>query len=597
MLKKLAVEQFVIIDKLDLDFASGLTIFTGETGAGKSIILGAMGLVLGEPPTPKSIRAGAEQSIFEATFAPEKDHPVWKLLIENELATESDTDFTIHRVMKKAPVAEPDSLDASNTEDEKKEKEKKRKEAESENDDITLNGKVITRKILLQIGGLLVEIHGQFANQNLLGPKNQLNLLDLSGSFPQEVFDNVAEALGKVIGYKNELKAEKLFLARHKGLKLKKIEGLVKRFEDVGMKVGFIEETTQEFARLRRAKETMEAFQSILGRLIATNGSVLSLAGAKKTLEAQQNIDKEKTKKLAGFLDVALANSRDAVEEMGLLLPQYEIDTDPLEKLNKILNVLKKIAQEEKLEFAELTEFYVDQSTKLKRVRNGRDRLIELDKLLIDAKNDYKHHAHILTEKRIVAGEALGKAITAEFAPLKLEKAEFRVKVEERPESPWTKLGFNEVTFIARMNPGMPLSPIAETASGGELARMILALKVVLQKVQITPTLVFDEVDTGIGGAAAAAVGDRIALLSGGTQVLVITHSPQVASRGAQHLHISKRTEGETTISSVHELKMDDRIGEISRMLAGDKVTEESNAAAKSLIDEAEKARQVRQAG
>ncbi len=170
---------------------------------------------------------------------------------------------------------------------------------------------------------------------------------------------------------------------------------------------------------------------------------------------------------------------------------------------------------------------------------------------------------------------------------MKLNKAEFRVKVEEKINMPWTERGINEVTFMGRMNPGMPFSPISETASGGELARMMLALKVVVQRVQTIPTLVFDEVDTGIGGAAAAAVGERLALLADTTQVLVITHSAQVAARGQQHLHVSKKSDAASTTSVVRTLSIQERTDEISRMLAGEEITSESQAAAKRLIDEA----------
>lgn len=560
MLKKLKVSQFVIIDTLDLDFERGLTIFTGETGAGKSIILGAMALILGGESTPKSIRTGYDQSAFEAVFSPPAGHPSWKFLEEHNLAQSSAGEFTIHRVMKREGV-----------------------------DDIRVNTTIIAPKLLQKLGALLVEIHGQFANQSLLGPENQLNLLDLSGNFPQEYFDNVANALDNVHRYTKELEEEKIFLARHKGLNGKQVQSVYKRFESVGMREGFIEETKAEYAVLRTAKETMEAFQTILGRFIATNGIVGSLGAARKTLANQKNLDAAKMQKLKTHLDNSFQEANYAVEEMGRLLPEYEIDLAPLEALKKILDTLKAIAMEAKIGFEDLNEYYRTIHTKYHRIKNGRAKLEELNNLLIQSKNDFQKHAKILTEKRIVAAEEMSKLITAEFKPLMLEKAEFIVKVEEKPEMTWTKLGFNVVTFTARMNPGMPFSPISETASGGELARMILALKVVLQRVQTTPTLVFDEVDTGIGGAAAAAVGDRIGLLAEKTQVVVITHSAQVASRGNQHLHISKRVEGDMTISSVRELSMEERVSELSRMLAGDRPTPQSDAAAQSLIDEAAK--------
>ena len=565
MLKKLFVEQFVIIEKLDLDFQNRLTIFTGETGAGKSIILGAMGLILGEPSKPQSIRQGSHKSEFEAVFAPKPDHAVWSHLKEKGYVNDGDTEFIINRTMK----------------------------LEGE-DDVLINKKPITVKILNEIGNYLIEIHGQFANQNLLGPENQLKLLDLSGNFPEEVFTNVSNALDGVHKYAKELEEEKTFLARHKGLAGKKVQDIYKRFKSVDMKEGYIAQIKEEYSTLRTAKETMEAFQSMLGRFIATNGIVGSLGAAKKTLANQKNLDAKKMEKLSQYLSEALTNASASVEEMNRLVPEYEIDLAPLELPQKKLTTLKALAQEAKLEFDDLEAYYKETYTKYHRIKNGRERLAEINDLLIKSKNEYRQHAEVLTEKRTAAGIELSKLITAEFIPLMLNKAQFEVEVEEKPDMEWTHLGFNEVTFKARMNPGMPFSPIAKTASGGELARMILALKVVLQRVQTTPTLVFDEVDTGIGGAAAAAVGERIAHLADTSQVLVITHSPQVASRGDQHLHISKRTDGETTISSVRELTMEERIDEISRMLAGDTITDQSQAAAQSLLDEAAKAAQQR---
>lgn len=567
MLKNLLIEQFVIIDKLDLDLEKALTIMTGETGAGKSILLDAMGLILGEESDPESIRTGSDKSTFKALFSPPKKQPVWKILLENKLVAEQDTEFTVHRTMKREGK-----------------------------DEIKINDKVIDIELMARIGKILVEIHGQFANQSLTESANQLTLLDLSGDFPPEVFTNVAEALDDVKRFKKELDEEKKFLARHKGRVLRKIEEVVKKFESIDMKVGFIEEAQKEYETLLTAKETSEAFQSILGRLIAGNGVVVSLSAANNTLESQENLEQEKMVDLEKYLKDSLSNARKAVEEMGRLLPEYEIDTGPLEHYKKILKTLHSISKDNKVPFEDLTDYYVDFSTKLNRVRNGVEKIKEIEQALADAKRNYLKHAKILSEKRKVAAVDLTKAIMAELPPLKLPKAEFEVIVEERPNDPWTKLGLDRVTFTARMNPGMPFSPISATASGGELARMMLGLKVVVQEVQSTPTLIFDEVDTGIGGAAAAAVGERIAMLADTTQVLVITHSPQVASRGDQHLYISKKTDGVTTTSSVRNLSMEERTDEISRMLAGDELTDESRAAANRLIKEAEDAAKIRRA-
>lgn len=564
MLKKLTIEQFVIIDKLELDFQPGLTILTGETGAGKSILLDAMGLILGEPSSPDSIRQGATESTFTARFAPPAGHPAPKFLIEQGLAKEGDPDFLIKRVMYVAG-----------------------------NDDITINGNPVDVEILHKLGTFLVEIHGQFANQSLLDPANQLNLLDLSGNFPPEVFKNVADALDDVHRYTRELEEENIFLNTSKR-DMPTIERMVGRFDKLGMRENFVQEATDEYARLLTAKETSEAFQDILAQLIAANGVVMTLSSANNILNRNKNLEAEKVAKLSELLGSALNNSRAAVVEMRRIAPEYDIDLKPLEMYKQITRELQEISKESKVPYEELEEYYNTINGKLKRFRNGRQKIAELQDALIKAKNQYRHHAHILTEKRMVAGEELSKTITAELAPLKLNRAEFKVLVEENANLPWTKLGLNQVTFTARMNPGQPFSPVSETASGGELARLILALKVVVQRVQTIPTLVFDEVDTGIGGAAAAAVGERIAQLADSTQVLVITHSPQVASRNHQHLHVSKKTDGVTTQSVVRMLSQQESIDEISRMLAGDVITAESQAAAKSLMDEAKNAAEAR---
>lgn len=596
MLKKLVIDQFVIIEHQVLDFKDRLTILTGQTGAGKSILLSAMALILGSPSTPKSTRAGQSESKFEAVMTPPKTNPVWNILIQGGYSSAADEAFVIKRTMR--PLTEQQAAEEEAAKKKASDNKKIYRPPDEGigNDIVTINDKPVKLAFLKELGIHLVEIHGQFANQELLKPSNQLFLLDAFGAFGQEYFDNVKEALDRVKKFKDLLDEEQLFLSKHKGRVLKRIEDIVAKFETIDMHVGLIEKVKAEYATLLTARDTMEAFQRILGRLISANGIVVSLSGAKETLNKQENLEEDKMVNLHKYLQGALENARKAVDEMNTLVPQYEIDLDPIKKCEDILRTLKSIGIENKVPFENLEKFFVDMDTKLKRVRNGRNKLEELDGELRKAKEDFRHHAHILSEKRVIAGKDLSEVITNELPPLKLEKAQFVVDVKEDPKMPWTEKGFNRITFTARMNPGSPFTPISDTASGGELARMILGLKVVLQEVQMTPTLVFDEVDTGIGGNAAAAVGDRLAMLSDRTQVLVITHSPQVASRGEQHLHIMKKSDEKETISSVHELVADDRINELSRMLAGAKLTDASRAAAESLINEAIKSAKERRA-
>lgn len=565
MLKKLRIEQFVIIDKLDLNLQTGLTILTGETGAGKSILLDATGLILGDPNDTGSIRAGQDEATIEGILTPPADNPVWDFMIKNGLASSFQPEFSVYRTLRRDGGG-----------------------------DVRVNGKPVDLETLKKMGTFLAEIHGQFANQSLLAPENQLNLLDLSGKIPPEIFKNVSDALELVHQYTKELDEENLFLANHKR-EAPKIEEICAKFEKIGMThADYVNDTVNGYARLLTAKETSETFQSILAQLISANGVVMSLSGSTNILERNPNLEEDKIQVLLEHLRNALVEARAAVAEMRRISPDYDIDTEPIYRLEAVLDGLKRIAKENKIEFEDLSSFWEDRTSKLARLRAGRENIKRLQDALIEAKNNYRHHAHILHEKRVVAGEELSRAITAEFAPLKLNKAEFNVVVEERANMTWTAKGLDHVVFTARMNPGMPFSPVSETASGGELARLILALKVVVQKVQTIPTLIFDEVDTGIGGAAAAAVGERLALLAEKTQVLVITHSPQVASRGDLHLHVSKKTDGITTLSVVNQLTHEQRVDELSRMLAGDKITAEATAAAESLIAESKSAASLR---
>ena len=564
MLKKFTIEQLVIIDKLVLDVKDKLTVLTGETGAGKSILLDALGLILGNVSDKELIRAGAEKSVIEAQFDLPTDAIVWKYLVEQGLAEPNQKELIIHREVKREG-----------------------------DDEMTVNGKPVALDVLNKAGTMLCEIHGQFANQSLFEPSNQLNLLDLSGAFDNETYRAVREEFHNLSRYKQELEDESEFYKKNVQ-NIGKMEALVGRFEQAGLGEMDIKAMKEEYARLLTAYETSEAFQEILSHLVATNGAIKSLSASNIALDRQENLERDKMKDLDGFLKAALQNARAAVTETNRLSPEYAIDTKPLHKHKKNLETLKKMSEDLKLKLDDISEYYKALVVRLNRARNCRERMAQLTEMIQKTEYSYRQYAHILTEKRIAAGVAMSTKINAELPALKLKNAQFTVLVEEKPDTPWTEKGFNTVTFTARMNPGMPFSPMAETASGGELARMVLAMKVVLQNVMTIPMLVFDEVDTGIGGAAAAAVGERIAHLAETTQVMVITHSPQVASRGDQHLHVSKKTDGVVTTSLARMLTMEERTSEVSRMLAGEVITSEAEAAARSLINEAAAAATLR---
>lgn len=568
MLKKMQIEQFVIIDTLEIDLQSGLSILTGETGAGKSILLDAFLMVLGAPADFGAIRQGAEQSIVQMHFAPPAHSAVWELLSCENLASEPQQDIVIRREI-----------------------------ARNGSDKTFVNGKPASLPLLKKIGEHLGEIHGQNANHTLFEAANQLKLLDMCGDFSSDLAASVSDAYQQVLRCQKDIADEAAFMEKY-SRDLVKFETAVKMMEAASVHEIDYGHIHSEHAKMRTAYETSEAFQEITSCLVASTGAIRMLSACNNALARQQNLDREQLKDLTALLTTALDSARAAGSEANRLAPLYEIDTRPMRAYKQQLDKIDAVAAELELPVEELFPLYKDLSSKVARIRGYRARVTEMEEAIFMAEKHFREQAHLMTQQRIAAGEVLSAEINAELPRLQLPRAEFIVKVEELSERKdvWSEKGFNQIIFMARMNAGMPFSSITETASGGELARLVLAVKIVLQGIQKIPTLVFDEVDVGIGGAAAAALGERIAYVADTTQVIVITHSPQVAAHGDQHLYVSKKMADDTTTSTVRLLARNERIEEISRMLAGAEITGESRAAASSLMDEASAAAVIRRA-
>ncbi len=560
MLNRLIISNYVIITHLSIDFAEGLTVVTGETGAGKSILMGALGLILGDESNPDAIRQGFKEAVVEAHFAPPARDPIWRFIAKQEgLSAIVEGNISVKRIIG---LPEAEGLPGK--------------------DEILVNGYSVTLPFLVELGAHLVEIHGQFANQTFLHPDNQLTLLDGFGNYPPEILGNVAKDWDDIGRYARELEEERVFFARA-GHERPEIERVVSAIERIGLEKGEYEELVAKLEHLKMVKDICELFQMMNAQLIAHTGIEMSLLRIHRTLDTMKD---EALDKLKGHIKLSLDQSHEAIAEMRELAPVYlDIDTKPIKETETKLEALRAIAAERNVAPEALFEHYEYISARLKRIKAAPQKIRELDEALVTANESYNEHATILSQERTKAAVRLGAAITAEMPPLKLLKGEAQVEVAE-DKNQRTARGFNQVAFTARMNPGMPFSPIAKTASGGELARLILAVKMILQEVQAVSTLVFDEVDTGIGGATAAAVGTRLSKLADNAQILVITHSPQVASRGDQHLHVSKTMDDKTTHTHVEFLNDEQRTAEVSRMLAGEVTTVEATAAARVLLKE-----------
>jgi DNA repair protein RecN (Recombination protein N) len=561
MLKQLSISQFVIIDEVVLDFKSGLTTLTGETGAGKSIMLDALGLVLGDAGEPDMIRMGADQAVIRAVIEAPASHPMWDILKKHNLSAASQ--LTIGRVLGR---------DGKN--------------------ESTVNGQSVELEVLKEIGATLIEIHGQFANQNIMDPVYQRDSLDSFGGY-KELLKGTSDAWYTLRGLEKDLEEEKKFMANASAERIE-LTTLVAELKLLKPKAGEYAQMAADQKELTRQKMIGETLQSVQAQLVAGSGAERSLSGASRIIDKQKDLDPEVLGPLSEKLALALKHAQDSTTELFRLMPSYDVDIERLHKTEERIKKFNLIAQKKEADPHTLDELFVKLDARLKRILAAPELIKALEDKVMSARGDYLKMSQSLSKARTKAAVELSAAITNEFKPLKLGSAEFQVEVTELGSNRWGPTGINEVLYTARTNLGMPFNSIAKTASGGELARMILALKVILQAVQVTTTLIFDEVDTGIGGAAAAAVGERIAKLADKTQVLVITHSPQVASRGDQHLNVSKSSDGQKTTTNVVMLTTEERTDEIARMLSGDTITPEAKAAALSLINEATRAAQAR---
>lgn len=556
MLSGLSIRDVVLIERLDLSFpaaggAAGLQVLTGETGAGKSILLDALGLALGGRGDSGLVRPGAAQAVVAATFDLPADHPAHALLHEQGL--DGDDTLVLRRVL---------GADGRGR--------------------ALVNDQPVSVGLLRRLGETLVEIQGQFAQQGLLDPASHRDLLDDFGGLAErrrsvaaawQAWRAAEEARQAAEEALQRARAEEDYL-RH----------VVAELDALDPQPGEEAALAEERQLLRQAGGLAEAVEGALAELSRDRGVGAALRAAQRLLERQAD-------KAGGRLDAALAALERAAVEAAEAVAQIEavqqaLEADPgrLERIEERLFALRAAARKHQLDVAGLPELRERLARQLQDIDDGGARLAGLVAGARDARAAYAAAAEALSAARAKAAGALAKAVAGELPPLKLEKARFVAQVERLPEADWGAAGMDRVTFLISTNPGLPAGPLNKVASGGELSRFMLALKVVLARTSTVTTLVFDEVDSGIGGATAAAVGERLARLAGDVQVLVVTHSPQVAARADHHWRIGKRSKGGKTVTEIVALDAAERREEVARMLAGSEVTEEARAAAQKLI-------------
>lgn len=553
MLRKLFIRDIVLIDRLSLSFASGLTVLTGETGAGKSVLLDALSLAIGGRAEASLVRRGADKGSVTAEFEAPARHPVHALLAENEIEVARGEDVILRR-----------SLGADG-----------RSKA-------FINDQPVSVALLRSVGDTLVEIHGQHDERGLLNPAGHRRLLDAFGGHQKELAA-AAKAHAAWRKAEDELAALKRELAKDREQEdydrhcLEEIEALS---PGPGEEEKLAEERRLMMEGKKAAGQLAEARQLLGGEETLDT----RLRSALRRLDRLPEALRAPLGEAVAALERAAESAEEGIYKLDAALSSFEYDEAKLERVEERLFALKALARKHNCPAGELPALAETLRKKLSGLEQGGAALKELEAKAAEARKAFAAAAARLTKARKQAADALDRGVAKELAPLKLGKARFCTRLIPLDEGEIGAEGAERAAFEVATNPGEPFGGLIRIASGGELSRFILALKVVLAREGAAPCLIFDEVDRGIGGAVADAVGERLLRLAKASQVLVVTHSPQVAARADHHWRLSKIEGKRAARIAAAELAADGRREEIARMLSGAKVTDKARAAAESLI-------------
>ncbi|MBI1274047.1 MAG: DNA repair protein RecN [Alphaproteobacteria bacterium] len=551
MLTRLAINDVVLIDKLALDLRPGLCAFTGETGAGKSILLDALGLALGRRSDAAFVRQGCAQAAVTAAFDLPRAHAANGLLEEQGLPVEDE--LLLRRVVGQDGKSRA-----------------------------FVNDQPASIAFLRLLGEYLVEIHGQFETHGLLDPATHRVLLDAFGKCAAQAA-KVAQTFGV---WRDALDAHEQAAADIQRAREEEafLRAAVTELDRLAPQQGEAEILTARRTRLQNAEKITEALQHAAQALESEQGAEARLNEASRSIARITDKAGEPAAALLATLDRAGNELAEALQQLERLMRDADLDPDTLNEVEERLFALRACARKHNAPVDDLGRVRDDLAARLERLEHDGDILAALAKKAAAARHAFEQEARTLSRQRSKAARELQELVAAELSPLKLERAKLYVELQELPEAQWNAGGTDKILFLASTNPGTAPGPLHKIASGGELARFMLALKVVLAEADPIPTLVFDEVDTGIGGATATAVGERLARLARQVQVLVVTHSPQVAAKAGAHYRVSKAVRGGAAFTAVTLLDDDKRREEIARMLAGAAVTDAARAAADSLI-------------
>ncbi|MBR0707197.1 DNA repair protein RecN [Bradyrhizobium liaoningense] len=557
MLARLSIRDIVLIERLDIEFATGLAVLTGETGAGKSILLDAFALALGGRGDAGLVRHGAEQGQVTAVFDVPKNHPATRILAENGLDDASVAD-SCEMILRRVQLADGRTR-------------------------AFINDQSISVQTLKAVGAALVEIHGQHDERALVDAATHRRLLDAFAGLERDVaaVEELWDARRTANTALEEHRAGMERAAREADYLRHASDELKRLAPKEGEETSLAHRRTTMMQGEKIASDLREAQEAVGGN----HSPVAALSAAVRRLERRGVNSPALVEPAVKAIDAAINALEEADQHLQAALAATDFDPAELERIEERLFALRAASRKYSTPVDLLAALAAQYAADVVLIDAGASRLKKLEQAAIEADALYAAAAKKLSLARQKSAEKLNKAVNAELAPLKLERAKFMTQVATDEAAPGPQ-GFDRVEFWVQTNPGTKPGPMMKVASGGELSRFLLALKVVLSDRGSAPTLVFDEIDTGVGGAVADAIGGRLARLAGKVQVMAVTHAPQVAARADQHLLISKDAldKGKRVATRVNALAADHRREEIARMLAGAEITAEARAAAERLL-------------
>jgi DNA repair protein RecN (Recombination protein N) len=557
MLARLSIRDIVLIERLDIEFAKGLAVLTGETGAGKSILLDAFALALGGRGDATLVRHGAEQGQVTAEFDVPRGHPAFAVLVDNGLEDTSTPD-SCEMILRRVQFADGRTR-------------------------AFINDQAISVQTLKAVGTALVEIHGQHDERALVDAGTHRRLLDAFAGLEKEVSAleelwEARRAAGAALEAHRagmERAAREADYLRHASDELKTLA------PKDGEETQLAERRTVMMAGEKIAADLREAQEAVSG----DHSPIAALSAAVRRLERRAVNAPALVEPAVKAIDSAINALEEADQHLSAALAAADFDPAELERIEERLFALRAASRKYSTPVDGLAALAAKYASDVALIDAGAEQLKKLEAAAAEADQRYVAAAKKLSLARERSAQKLDRAVNAELPPLKLDRATFTTQIESDPDTPGPQ-GFDRIEFWVQTNPGTRPGPLMKVASGGELSRFLLALKVVLSDRGSAPTLVFDEIDTGVGGAVADAIGARLSRLAGKVQVMAVTHAPQVAARANQHLLISKDSldKGKRVATRVNALAADHRREEIARMLAGAEITAEARAAAERLL-------------